>query len=177
LGLNYYNRYVVRDTSIPESENEPQTVFPAPKNGTDWTEMDWEVYPEGLFNVLCRLAFEYQVPRIYITENGCSYSDGPDPDGRIRDQRRLNYLRDHLVAAHRALGVGVPLAGYFAWSLMDNFEWAHGYAQRFGLVWVDFDTKERIPKESGRWYSQVIAERGFPTYQTQIQQQIESPST
>ncbi len=156
LGLNYYTRFIIRNNSIPDSQNEPQTVFPAPKNNIDWTEMGWEVYPDGLFNVLSRLHFEYQVPKIYITENGCSYSDGPDRDGRIRDQRRISYLRDHFTAAHKALANGIPLSGYFVWSLMDNFEWAHGYAQRFGIVWIDSQTKERIPKDSARWYSQVM---------------------
>jgi beta-glucosidase len=161
LGLNYYTRYVVRDHSIPDAQNEPQMVFTAPKNERDWTEMDWEVYPDGLFNVLSQLHFEYQVPKIYITENGCSFSDGPDRDGRIRDQRRLTYLRDHFIAAHKALAIGVPLAGYFVWTLMDNFEWGHSYSQRFGIVWVDYKTQERIPKDSAHWYKQVIAERGF----------------
>ncbi len=161
IGLNYYTRFVVRDHSIPEAENEPQAVYPAPKNDIDWTEMGWEVYAEGLFKVLGRLTFEYQVPKIYITENGCSFSDGPDRDGVIRDQRRLTYLRDHFAAAHKALAIGVPLSGYFVWSFMDNFEWSLGYEQRFGIVWVDHETQQRIPKESARWYSQVIAEKGF----------------
>jgi beta-glucosidase len=107
------------------------------------------------------LFFEYQVPKIYITENGCSYSDGPDASGRIADQRRTDYLRDYLMAAHRAIQAGVPLAGYFAWSLLDNFEWAHGYAQRFGIIWVDFETQERRRKDSSTFYSQVIAENGL----------------
>ncbi len=161
LGLNYYTRYVVRDHSIPDSQNDPQTVFPAPKNDRDWTEMDWEVYPDGLFNVLSQLHLEYHVPKIYITENGCSFSDGPDRDGRIRDQRRISYLREHFIAAHKALTIGLPLSGYFVWTLMDNFEWRHGYSQRFGIVWVDHKTQERIPKDSALWYKQVIAESGF----------------
>ncbi len=161
LGLNYYFRDVIRDRSIPEAENLPRTVFQAPKNEVDWTEMGWEVYPDGLFYVLNRLYCEYQPRKLYITENGCSYSDGPDQDGRVRDVRRLNYLRDHFAAAHRAIEAGVPLAGYFVWTLMDNFEWAFGYAQRFGLIWVDFETQERILKDSARWYQGVIAENGF----------------
>lgn len=161
LGLNYYTRFLGRNHDVPEHENLPETVFQAPQNDTDWTEMAWEVYPDGLFNVLCRLHFEYQVPKIYITENGCSYSDGPDADGRVRDVRRLHYLRDHFAAAHRAMEIGVPLAGYFVWSFLDNFEWGHGYAQRFGIVWVDFGTQQRIPKDSALWYRQVIAAHGF----------------
>jgi beta-glucosidase len=98
---------------------------------------------------------------MYITENGASYSDGPDQAGRIRDERRLNYLRDHFAAAKRAIDAGVPLAGYFVWSLMDNFEWAKGYTQRFGIVWVDYPTQKRTPKDSALWYRQVIADNAF----------------
>jgi beta-glucosidase len=94
---------------------------------------------------------------LYITENGASYSDGPNGQGRVHDQRRVTYLRDHLAAAHRAISAGVPLAGYFVWSLMDNFEWGHGYTQRFGIVWVDYETQQRIPKDSALWYKQVAA--------------------
>ncbi len=161
LGLNYYCRNLARNTDIPEAENLPQTVFQAPRDETNWTEMGWEVYPRGLAEVLARLYFEYQVPKIYITENGASYSDGPDEEGRVRDERRRSYLRDHFAWAHQALALGIPLAGYFVWSFLDNFEWARGYAQRFGLVWVDFDTQARILKDSAHWYRQVIAQNGF----------------
>jgi beta-glucosidase len=119
--------------------------------------MGWEIYPHGLYRVLCRLHFDYQVPKLYVTENGASYSDGPDAGGRVRDERRVRYLQDHLAAAHRAIESGVPLAGYFIWSLMDNFEWAKGYTQRFGLVWIDYQTQQRIPKDSALWYHDVIA--------------------
>jgi beta-glucosidase len=100
------------------------------------------------------------VPKIYITENGASYSDGPGADGRVHDERRIAYLREHFKVAHRAIEIGIPLAGYFVWSLMDNFEWAHGYSQRFGLVWVDYETQERILKDSALWYHQVIRQNG-----------------
>ena len=113
--------------------------------------------------MLNRLHFEYHPEKIYITENGASYSDGPDADGRISDLRRLNFLRDHFAAAYGAMECGVPLAGYFVWSLMDNFEWSFGYAQRFGIIWVDYDTQRRILKDSAQWYKQVIAANGFET--------------
>lgn len=154
LGVNYYTRAVIRDEQA--EENLPRSTFPAPES--EWTEMGWEVYPEGLYEILNRLHFEYRPPKLYITENGASYSDGPDSDGRIRDQRRMAYLRRHFAAAHRAIRSGVPLAGYFVWSLLDNFEWARGYTQRFGIVWVDYTTQERILKESARWYKEVIAQ-------------------
>ncbi|MBW6471794.1 MAG: beta-glucosidase [Anaerolineaceae bacterium] len=156
IGLNYYRRTVIRNTNVPEEQNLPQTLFPAPKNDENFTEMGWEVFPEGLLRVLGRLHFEYKVPKIYITENGCSYSDAPGDDGRVRDERRTRYLREHLRVAHKAIEIGIPLAGYFVWSLLDNFEWAHGYAQRFGIVWVDYETQERIIKDSGHWYTKVI---------------------
>lgn len=155
LGVNYYNRAVLR---AEEKGNLPITVHKAPQS--EWTDMDWEVYPEGLYDILVRLHFDYQPRKIFITENGASYSDGPDAEGRIPDQRRLKYLRDHFAAAHRAIGTGVPLAGYFVWSLMDNFEWDQGYKQRFGIVWVDYETQQRIPKDSALWYKQVIADNG-----------------
>lgn len=157
LGVNYYTRRVSRDDEAVD--NLPPTVFQAPKE--EWTEMDWEIHPQALYHLLNRLHFEYQVPRIYITENGCSFSDGPDSAGVIQDQRRIDYLHDHLHAVHRSIANGAPVAGYFVWSLMDNFEWAHGYSQRFGLVWVDYDTLARIPKQSAFWYRAVIERNGL----------------
>jgi beta-glucosidase len=159
LGINYYTRVVSRSDSVPESENRPVSVQRAPRS--EWTEMGWEIHPDSLHHLLCRLSFDYQPGKLYVTENGASYSDGPDADGRVRDTRRLNYLRDHLTAAHRALQHGVPLAGYFLWSLIDNFEWARGYTQRFGIVWVDYRTQQRIIKDSGQWYAKVIAQNGL----------------
>lgn len=155
LGINYYTRAIVRAEDVPESENEPATLVPPPVE--EQTDMGWEVYPEGLHDILCRVHRDYRPPRLLLTENGCSYSDGPGPDGRIRDDRRIRYLRDHLAQARRAIDAGVPLAGYFAWSLMDNFEWQFGYRQRFGLVWVDPVTRNRIPKDSALWFSHLIA--------------------
>jgi beta-glucosidase len=125
-----------------------------------WEPVYWEIYPEGLYKLLNRLHFEYQPGKIIITENGTSFADGPDGD-HVPDVRRLHYLRDHLIACRQAMDNGVPLAGYFAWSLMDNFEWAKGYQQRFGIVWVDYETQQRIPKDSALWYKQVIADNGF----------------
>jgi beta-glucosidase len=156
MGLNYYSRHVMRDEDAPD--NLPQTVFESQENRTD---IDWEVYPEGLYQILNRLYFDYQIPKIYITENGASYGDGPDENGRVPDQRRLTYLKEHFEAAHQAISNGVPLAGYFVWSFMDNFEWAYGYSQRFGITWVNYDTQERILKDSALWYKQVISNNGI----------------
>jgi len=162
LGVNYYTRQIARDQELPLGKNLPPSVFQAPQNDHDYQEMEnWEVYPEGLFNVLAWLYFEYQPPVLYVTENGASWSDGPDETGRVKDTRRINFLQRHFAAAHRAIQIGVPLKGYFVWSLMDNLEWGNGFAQRFGLVWVDFKTQQRLLKDSAKWYSQVIAANGI----------------
>ncbi len=157
LGLNYYTRSTVIEH--PESRAGLAAKGDYPPD-VERTEMNWEVYPNGLYWVLNRLYFEYQVPKIYITENGASYSDGPDAAGQVRDARRTRYLREHLIAAHRAIQNGVPLAGYFVWSLLDNFEWAKGYTQRFGIIWVDYETQARTLKDSALWYKDVIARNG-----------------
>lgn len=151
LGVNYYSRVVMRagDNGGPEA----QTMAPE----EDLTDMGWEVYPQGLHDLLVRVNRDYGPRRIYITENGAAYSDGPDDNGHIPDTRRIDYLQSHFAAAHRAIADGVPLHGYFIWSLLDNFEWAHGYDRRFGLYWVDFETRQRLPKDSAFWYHDVIA--------------------
>jgi len=158
LGVNYYNRGVVR---VNDPQNDPQKIFSSPKTPENWTEMDWENYPDGLLNVLSRYYFDYQPVKLYVTENGASYSTPPNAEGHVPDEYRILYLRTHIAAVHRAIEAGVPMAGYFAWSLMDNFEWAKGYAQRFGIVWVDFNTQERIIKDSAKWYRSVIKKNGF----------------
>jgi beta-glucosidase len=158
IGLNYYQRVVIRADG---PDNDPQIVFPQPKTPDHWTEMGWENYPEGLTSVLGRVYFNYQPRKIYVTENGASYSTPPDESGNVPDELRTNYLRTHFAAAYRAIQAGVPLAGYFVWSLLDNFEWAHGYSQRFGIVWVDYETQQRILKDSAKWYKRVIRKNGF----------------
>ena len=146
LGLNYYSRRVARDEGA--ADNLPQEILADRPR----TEMGWEEYPEGLYGLLNWLHFGYRPPKLYVTENGASFGNGPDAAGRVADTRRLNYLRDHFSAARQAMNNGVPLAGYFVWSLMDNFEWAEGYRQRFGIVWVNYETQQRIPKDSALWY-------------------------
>jgi beta-glucosidase len=160
LGVNYYNRAVVRSQAIPEKKNRPRTVHLAPES--EWTDMGWEVYPDGLFQVLVRLHLDYSPPALLVTENGASYGQGPDASGRIRDVLRQRYLHDHLLATRRAIDAGAPVRGYFAWSLMDNFEWDRGYTQRFGLVWVDYETQERTLKDSALWYRSVVTENAMP---------------
>jgi len=157
LGVNYYFPVLMRSEDIPGSESEPMMLL-MPEDGFEYTDMHTMVYPDGLRQLLNRLHYEYHPGKMYITENAASHSDDPGTDGRVPDERRLSYLREHLAAAHRALENGVPLAGYFAWSLMDNFEWSFGYTQRFGIVWTDYDTQRRILKDSALWYRRVIAE-------------------
>jgi beta-glucosidase len=153
LGVNYYSRAVVR-SDVPEAENLPRTVFLAPER--EWTEMGWEVHPDGLYQILCRVHFDYGPRRIFVTENGASWTDEPEPSGRVPDERRRAFLREHLRAARRAVEAGVPLHGYFVWSFLDNFEWDRGYSQRFGIVWVDYATQRRVPKDTALWYRRVI---------------------
>jgi beta-glucosidase len=98
----------------------------------------------------------YDLPPVFITENGAAFSDLVSPDGKVHDERRLDYLRQHFIQTQLAMQDGVDVRGYFVWSLLDNFEWAHGFSKRFGIVRVDYDTQERSVKDSGEWYSQVI---------------------
>ncbi len=156
LGVNYYSRAVIRNEEIDENNNLPRNVDMGPK-----TDFGWEIYPPGIYDLLMKLKNEYKVQNIYITENGCSYGDGPNSEGKINDKRRIEYYRSHLTELKRAIEDGAPCNGYFAWSLMDNFEWAQGFSQRFGLIWVDFETLERIPKESYYWYKKFISTNGL----------------
>lgn len=156
LGINYYTRMVMRhDPNFPILQ--AAQVLPA---GSEYSQM-WEIYPQGLYDLVLQVHREYWPGRILITENGIPVPDDLDYDGEVRDYRRIQYLRDHLAQTHRLIQEGVPIEGYFVWSLWDNFEWAHGYRMRFGLVHVDFETQKRTVKKSGWWYSQVIRDNGF----------------
>jgi beta-glucosidase len=151
LGVNYYSRAVMK--AGPDGEPERAAVVPE----DELTEMGWEVYPDGLTDLLVRLKEDYAPGEMYITENGIALPGEEDAAGGIDDDARIAFLRGHLVAAHRAIEAGVPLRGYFHWSLMDNFEWGHGYTKRFGLFHVDFATRERTAKKSAHWYRDTIA--------------------
>ena len=146
LGLNYYSRHLVSAQGI---------IDRVP--GSEYTEMGWEVHPPGLRRLLNRVNNDYNLPPIFITENGAAFKDEVTSDGAIHDERRLEYIRQHLIQVYLAIQDGVDVRGYFAWSLLDNFEWAHGYTKRFGIVRVDYETQERTIKDSGQWYSIVIA--------------------
>jgi len=160
LGVNYYSRAVVRSATIPEAENEPRSI-PLP-DPAELTDMGWEVHPEGLTRTLSRLHSDYRPGSLVVTENGAAYSTGPGLDGLVQDTRRCDYLRRHVHACLAAIDAGVPLHGYFLWSLLDNFEWAFGFSKRFGIVWVDFETQERIIKASGHMYRRIIQSNELP---------------
>ncbi len=153
LGVNYYSRTVI----AAGPDGRPSAVAGAPREAL--TEMGWEVYPPGLIEALQRLERDYGVASYYLTENGAAFVDAPPTRGRIADPRRVTYLRDHLTAAHAAIAAGIPLRGYFAWTLLDNFEWNHGFTKRFGLFGVDFVTGARIPKDSAHWFRKTVAAR------------------
>jgi beta-glucosidase len=153
LGVNYYTRGIIRSHAIPEEANQPRTVPDPPASAR--TDMGWEVYPDGLRAILLRVHRDYAPAAILVTENGAAYAHGPEADGAVRDAPRQAYLDGHLRACHDALAAGVPLQGYFAWSFIDNFEWAYGYRKRFGLVHVDYATQRRTVKQSGSWFADV----------------------
>jgi beta-glucosidase len=119
------------------------------------THIDWSIVPDAFHYELMELTRRYKLP-IYVTENGCgSETDAPGADGKIDDQHRIDYLRGYTAAMARAIQDGADVRGYFAWSLLDNFEWSSGYAFRFGLIHVDFETQRRTPKQSARWYAEL----------------------
>jgi beta-glucosidase len=153
LGVNYYSRAVM--TRGLDGRPCAHRAVPA----EHLTAMGWDVYPEGLHDGLVRIHRDYAPPRIYVTETGAAFDDTADASGRIADSRRIAYLRDHFLALRRAIQDGVPVAGCFVWSLLDNFEWGHGFTKRFGLYAVDPDTQERRPKDSAAWFRDVVARR------------------
>jgi beta-glucosidase len=154
LGLNYYTSIEVH---AGDEDGISAVLAPGPKQPDGYTEMGWEITPGALTEYLIKLHNEYGPKTIVITENGASYSDSPDEDGLIHDVRRIEYLDSHIGATAGAIEAGVPVGGYFVWSLLDNLEWVAGYSQRFGIVWVDYATGQRTPKDSYYWYRQLIA--------------------
>ena len=146
LGVNYYTRNI-SGTGAPLEPDHPER---------ERTDMGWEVFPDGLRELLTRLDADYSLPPVYIMENGAAYRDRL-ADGRVADADRTRYLKMHIAALADALDAGVDVRGYFVWSLLDNFEWADGYSKRFGIVYVDYPTQRRIPKDSALWYRDLIA--------------------
>jgi len=159
IGVNYYERAVLRAVPGKEMQTGEISVWKAPPE--QMTEMKWEIYPDGLLSALLAVYYDYRPPKIYVAENGASYTDPIGPDGQINDQRRIDYIDRHVRAVHRAIQAGVPMAGYYVWSLMDNFEWGNGYACTFGLVHVDYATQKRLPRASAYWYGEVTRRNGL----------------
>ena len=156
VGVNYYLRLVVCD----DPEAGPARARAVPQPNCPRTATDWEIYPQGLVEILQWVKDRYGNLPLYITENGAAFDDVLQPNGTVDDRQRVEYLRDHLQAARRAIEAGIDLRGYFVWSLLDNFEWQSGYSKRFGIVYVDFETQRRMPKASARFYSDVIRSNG-----------------
>jgi len=162
VGVNLYYRTIASAPGAMERAAHAQEwLFPVKMEGGKQgpkTDHDWEVWPKALYDMVVRITRDYNRPVIEITESGCSYNDGPDATGAIHDTRRIAYHRAYLAALARSMADGADVRGYHAWTLMDNFEWAEGFGQRFGLAYVDFKTQKRTIKDSGRWYAKVAAE-------------------
>jgi beta-glucosidase len=165
LGLNYYQPVLV-GAGEPAGDQRP-SAWPAcdavrfHQAPGPVTDMGWPVDPTGLRDLLLRLRRDYGDVPLLVTENGAAYADEPSTDGAVHDPERVAYLRSHLAATHEALREGVDVRGYFVWSLLDNFEWAYGYAKRFGIVHVDYRTQRRTWKDSAHWYREVISTGGL----------------
>ncbi len=154
LGVNNYSRTIVRGAEQPPLPDRCQTVSPVPN--ACYTDTAWEIYPQGLRDLLLEVSRTYPVGQLYVTENGAAFPDRWDGGETISDPRRVAYLQAHINACAEAVEQGAPLCGYFVWSLLDNFEWAEGYRKRFGIVYVDYATQRRIIKESGHWYAALL---------------------
>ncbi len=151
LGVNNYFRFIVSDSADgPRIERNAEN---------EYTDMGWEVYPDGLHKLLVRVARDYEPNAIYITENGAAFGDVRVHNGRVHDPERTAYIQSHIAAVGRAVADGSPIKGYFVWSMLDNFEWAFGYSKRFGIVYIDYPTLERVPKDSFYWYRDFIGTR------------------
>lgn len=153
LGVNYYTRAVVKNDGT-----EDPCQLPAPE-GSETTAMGWEVYPQGLTDLLMQLHSDYTLPPIIITENGLASNDKITSNFTVYDEQRIRYLTTHLQAVADAMSAGVNVTGYFVWSLFDNFEWALGYEKRFGIIYVDYDTQERTFKSSAVKLQNILAKR------------------
>ena len=167
LGINYYHDGFLSDARPQDDvlsaggllpfDIKANSDIPVESQG-NLTDMEWPITPEGLGHLLQRVHREWpSIPYLVVTENGAAYDDAPDADGEVNDVRRIDYLKAHIDSVGQALEAGVPVKGYFAWSLLDNFEWSFGYAKRFGLVYVDFVTQKRTIKNSGREYAKIIS--------------------
>ena len=151
LGVNNYSRSLIRGHSPSIIEK----IAPVPE--ACYTDTAWEIYPDGLSDLLIRLHREYALPKIYITENGAAFKDQWHGEDQVHDPHRIDYLRAYIAGVARAIKQGAPVRGYFTWSLLDNYEWADGYSKRFGIVYVDYKSQRRVIKDSGHWYANLLA--------------------
>jgi len=167
IGINLYYRIIASAPGTMERFSHTQEwLFPVKMDGGQQgakTDFGWEVWPKALYDMVMRITRDYGRPVIEITESGCAYNDGPsndgpDASGAVHDGRRIEYHREYLAALGQSIADGADVRGYHAWSLLDNFEWAEGFSQRFGLTYVDFKTQRRMIKDSGKWYGKVAAE-------------------
>lgn len=150
VGVNHYFRIVMhKDDWVPHVP------------GAKETDMGWEINPDAFYRLLMKIHKDYDLPPIYITENGAAFKDTVSADGEVHDPDRVEFLQNYIAAVRRAMDDGVDVRGYFVWSLLDNFEWHHGYSKRFGITYVDYETQKRIVKDSARWYADVIKNNGF----------------
>jgi len=154
LGVNNYFRTLIRGAATQPLADRCENVAPIP--GAQYTDIGWEVYAPGLRDLLLRLHRDYPISNLYITENGAAFKDEWHGEAQVSDPQRVEYLRTYLQGVAEAVEQGVPLRGYFVWSLIDNFEWAEGYNKRFGIVYVDYPTQRRILKESALWYAALL---------------------
>jgi beta-glucosidase len=154
LGVNNYSRSVVSGTENQMLPDRVPNVSPVPE--ACYTDMAWEIYPQGIKDLLLRLSHDYHVPALYVTENGAAFKDELLDDAVVHDPRRVAFLQGYINAVADAIDGGAPLKGYFVWSLMDNFEWALGYSKRFGILYVDYPTQRRILKDSAHWYVDLM---------------------
>jgi beta-glucosidase len=165
IGINLYYRTVVSATTFSERFSDRRFLFlPArmtPGQKGPKTDMGWEVWPRALYEMAMRITRDYDRPVLEITESGCAYNDAPGPDGTVNDARRVAYHQQYLTELSRAIHDGADVRSYHVWSLLDNFEWAEGLSQRFGLVYVDYKTQKRTVKASGAWYAKVAAQKGL----------------
>jgi beta-glucosidase len=145
VGINFYSR------NLYNAQGHIEHV-----EGSEYTEMGWEVCAPAFRRMLVKINNEYRLPPIYITENGAAFPDEVSPDGKVHDPRRLDYLKNHFIQTRLAMQDGVDVRGYMVWSLLDNFEWGHGFTKRFGLIRVEYETQQRTLKDSGEWYAEVI---------------------
>ncbi|NOX97188.1 MAG: beta-glucosidase [Nitrospirae bacterium] len=159
LGLNMYTGALVKADNTPGSKGFKEIPYPEdhPK-----TTMGWPINPDCIYYALKFPREKYDIPKLYVSENGCALNDVISEEGKVYDISRIHYLRDHFASAHRAIKEGINLAGYFVWTLMDNFEWAYGCSQRFGIIFTDYSSQKRILKQSALWYKDFIEKTKQP---------------